>query len=59
MERKGKLIHTTWEGRTVVDANLLLRDPKVQQTIARLSELNKPLRDRPGFRFLRLSKTPE
>ena len=59
MERKGKLIHTTWEGRTVVDANLLLRDPKVQETIARLSEMNKSFRDRPGFRFLKLPKTPE
>ena len=59
MEPKGKLIYTTWEGRTVVDANLLLRDRKVQETIARLSEMNKLLRHRPGFRFLKLPKTPE
>ena len=59
MERKDKLIHTTWEGDTIVDANLLLRDPKVQETIARLSEMNKSLRHRPGFRFMKVPKRPE
>jgi hypothetical protein len=32
-----KLSHVTSEGRTVVDANALLRQPKVQQVLARLT----------------------
>jgi hypothetical protein len=31
-----KMSHVTYDGRTVVDTNALLRDPKVQETISRL-----------------------
>jgi hypothetical protein len=59
MEGKGKLIYTNWAGRTFVDPNLLLQDPKVKQTIRRLSELTNPLRGRPGIIFLKPPNSAE
>jgi hypothetical protein len=36
-ENREKSSYVTFEGRTVVDANALLRKPKVQQLLARLA----------------------
>jgi hypothetical protein len=36
-ETGGKLSYVTFEGRTIVDANALLRQPKVQHVLARLA----------------------
>ncbi len=32
------ITHTTFDGRTITDVDALLRDPKVQQTIRKLSK---------------------
>ena len=38
MNKTGERItHTDFDGRTITDANALLKDPKVQETIRRLS----------------------
>jgi hypothetical protein len=52
-DTSGKLVYTNWAGRTLVDPNALLRDPKVKRTLERLSEANRALRGRPGITFLR------
>lgn len=52
----GKLVYTNSFGRTFVDANALLRDPKVRRTLEKLSEANRWLRGRPGITFLRPRK---
>lgn len=36
-----KLSKVTFDGRTIVDTNVLLSDPKVRQTLAKLAEINK------------------
>lgn len=36
-----KLSKVTFDGRTIVDMNVLLSDPKVRQTLAKLAEINK------------------
>jgi hypothetical protein len=40
--------HVTIDGRRVISARELLRDPKVKQTIERLSKLNRAFARRPG-----------
>ena len=52
----GKLVYTNWAGRTLVDPNLLLRDPKVKRTLEKLSKANQSMRGRPGITFLRPRK---
>ena len=47
-----KISYVTWDGRTVVDVDALLRDPKVQETIQKLSRRNQSYRGRPGVTFL-------
>ena len=49
----GKVSHVDYEGRTIVDVNALLRDPKVQATIERLSKENERFRGKPGVTFIR------
>jgi glutamine phosphoribosylpyrophosphate amidotransferase len=56
-DTNGKLVHTNFIGRTFVDANALLRDPKVRRTLEKLSKANRGLRGRPGITFLRPRKT--
>ncbi|HEX4750083.1 MAG TPA: hypothetical protein VH302_11125 [Bryobacteraceae bacterium] len=51
-----KRVWTDFAGRTYVDGNALLRDPKVRETMARLSEMNKSMRGRAGVRFLKPQK---
>lgn len=36
--QKEKISHVTVDGRTIVDMNKLIRDPKVQRTLNRISE---------------------
>jgi hypothetical protein len=48
-----KISHVTWDGRTVVDLDALLRDPKVQETIQKLSRRTQRYRGRPGVTFLK------
>jgi phage terminase small subunit len=45
-----------WDGRRHVDLSLLLKDPKVKQTIRRLSKVNERYRNQPGVTFLRRVK---
>lgn len=49
--------HVTWDGRTIVDLDALLRDPKVQETIQKLSRRTQRYRGRPGVTFLKPVKT--
>ncbi len=51
-----KIAYTNFFGRTIVDTNALLRDPKVRRTLEKLSEANKSLRGRPGITFLKPRK---
>ena len=48
-----KISYVTTDGRTIVDVDALLRDPKVQETIQKLSRRNRSYRGRPGVTFLR------
>ena len=34
--------YTTWDGRTITNVDALLRDPKVQETIRKLSKNHDP-----------------
>jgi hypothetical protein len=45
-----------WDGRLHVNADVLLKDPKVKETIRRLSKANEIYRNRPGVTFLRRNK---
>jgi hypothetical protein len=48
-----KLFYVNFEGRTIVNGKALLRDPKVKETIEKLSKANEQFRHRPGITFLR------
>jgi len=48
-----KISYVTPDGRTIVDVDALLRDPKVQETIQKLSQRNRSYRGRPGITFLK------
>jgi hypothetical protein len=52
-----KLSYVTFEGRTIVNGKELLRDPKVKETIEKLSKANERFRHRRGITFLRPAKT--
>ncbi len=47
-----KIYHVDSAGRATVDVNALLRDPKVQATIERLSKRNERFRGTPGVTFV-------
>jgi glutamine phosphoribosylpyrophosphate amidotransferase len=51
-----KIAYTNFLGRTFVDPNALLRDPKVRRTLEKLSEANKSMRGRRGITFLKPRK---
>jgi hypothetical protein len=55
-DKNQKIMHTNFGGYTFVDANALLREPKVKRLLERLSEANKSMRQRPGVTFLKLRK---
>ncbi len=38
---KDRTSHVTFDGRTIVNTNALLRDPKVQETLLKLSRVVK------------------
>jgi hypothetical protein len=48
-----KVSYVNFDGRTIVDVNALLRDPKVQATIERLSKENERFRGKPGVTFIK------
>lgn len=48
-----KVSHVDFDGRTIVDVNALLRDPKVRATIERMSKENERFRGKPGVTFIR------
>lgn len=48
-----KVAHVDFDGRTIVDVNALLRDPKVRATIDRMSKENERFRGKPGVTFIR------
>ena len=52
-----KLFYVDFNGRTFVNGRVLLRDPKVKETIEKLSKANEQFRHRPGITFLRPVKT--
>ena len=45
--------YVTFDGKTVVDTDALLRTPKVKQTFEKLAKRNESMRKRPGVVFLR------
>jgi hypothetical protein len=48
-----KVSHVDSDGRTIVDVNALLRDPKVRETIERLSKEHERYKGRAGVSFVR------
>ena len=48
-----KISYVTPDGRTIVDVDALLRDPKVQETIQKLSRRTHRYRGQPGITFLK------
>lgn len=49
---KEKISYVTFDGRTIVNAKALLRDPEVRRTIQKLSKLKEPPRNGRGVTFL-------
>ena len=52
-----KLLYVDFNGRTFVNGKALLRDPKVRETIEKLSKANEKFRHLPGITFLKPIKT--
>lgn len=52
-----KIWHVTFDGKTIVNARALLRDPQVRETVEKLSKANQRFRRRPGVTFLRPVKS--
>jgi hypothetical protein len=52
-----KVSYVDFDGRTIVDVNALLRDPKVQATMERVSKQNERFRGKPGVTFIRPVKS--
>jgi hypothetical protein len=48
-----KVSYVDFDGRTIVDVNALLRDPKVRATIERMSKENERFRGKPGVTFIK------
>ncbi len=51
-QKKERIWHVDFDGRTIVDAKALLRDPGVRRTIEKLSKLKDPPRNGRGVTFL-------
>jgi len=51
-----KIFHVNFAGFTIVDVNALLRDPKVRETIDRMSKAHERFRGKPGVTFVRPPK---
>ena len=49
--------YVDWDGRMHVNVDVLLDDPKVKETIKRLSKANEQFRNQPGVTFLRPVKS--
>jgi len=48
-----KISYVTWDGRTIVNTDALLRDPKVRETIAKLASSVKEGSGRARVRLVR------
>lgn len=56
--KQEKVYHwVDWNGRGDVNVEALLDDPKVKETIKRLSKVNEKFRNQPGITFLRPMKS--
>ena len=51
-----KKSHVTFDGRTIVDTNVLLRSPKVKEALGKLSEATKAMKTRGRVTILRRTK---
>jgi hypothetical protein len=49
--------YVDWDGRSYVNVDVLLNDPKVKETIKRLGKANEKFRKQPGVTFLRPIKS--
>ena len=56
-KENGDKTYVTFDGKTIVDTDALLRTAKVKRTFEKLSKSNEPLRGRPGVTFLRPVKS--
>lgn len=52
-----KVSYVDFEGRTIVDVNALLKDPKVKETIERMSKMHEQQRGKHGITFVRRLKS--
>lgn len=50
---KNKHYRVTWDGAIEVDVDAMLRDPKVQEQLRKLSRITERLRGKPGVTYLR------
>ncbi len=57
-KRDEQLTYTTWDGRTITNVEVLLRDPKVQETMRKLSK-NRDLGSKEGHITLLRYRKPE
>lgn len=57
-KRDEQLTYTTFEGRTITNVDVLLRDPKVQETIRKLSK-NRDPGSRKGYITVLRYRKPE
>jgi hypothetical protein len=51
-----KKSRVTFDGRTIVDTNALLRNPKVKETLERLAESTRGMKTRERVTILRRTK---
>jgi hypothetical protein len=56
-KENGDKTYVTFDGKTIVDTDALLRTPKVRRIFEKLSKANESLRGRPGVTFLKPAKT--
>jgi hypothetical protein len=52
----GAGFYVDFAGRTHVNVNALMRDPKVQEIIERMSKVNERFRGKPGVTFIRSAR---
>ncbi len=53
-----QLTYTTWDGRTITNVDVLLRDPKVQETLRKLSK-NRDLGSKKGYLTMLRYRKPD
>jgi hypothetical protein len=58
-DKKKEYSWVDWDGRFHVNVDVLLADPKVRETIRRVSKMHERLRNKPGFTFVRRVRPDE